>query len=113
MPFRYHCTNPDTGKYEYLWVDEVSHIMIHGDDASRESMRDAAQNFSIEIMHFQLMAILADGLLYGYRILRDTEVDQRILDYLKMSPKVRYRDTSYRILYNHIVKPDGTRQQRV
>lgn len=56
MPFRYHCTNPDTGKYEYLWVDEVSHIMIHSDDASRESMRDAAQNFSIEIMHFQLMA---------------------------------------------------------
>ena len=111
MPFRYHCTNPETGEYEYLWVDEVSHIMICGDGMSRETMRDADQNISIEIMHFQFMSILADGLDYGYRILRDTEVDPRILDYLKMKPKLRYRGTSYRILYNQIIKRDSTHQQ--
>lgn len=104
MPFRFHSTNPDTGSSEYLWVDEVSHVMIQGDDTSRETMRECQQNFSVEVRHFQILGILGEGINFGWKILQVDEVDPRILEYLKMSPKIRYRDTSFRIMYNRIVK---------
>lgn len=112
MPFRLHSANPETGQTEYLWIDETSRIMIHGTDASYESMREAKQNFSIEVRYTQMLSVLAGGVIYQFRVMDEKEVDPRILECLKQEPRLRTRLTSYTILHNRIVKQGDQQEEQ-
>lgn len=104
MPVRLHTTTPD-GTQHYLWIDETSRMVMEGHSgSSKDMLRDAQGNITIETEPYQLKSALADSIIAGYTIMDVNDVPDSALDLLRQNPKVRQQLRSYRMVMNYIRK---------